>query len=344
MHPLFCSLLAISPLFGDPLSIKGISVVPEGTLERSADASDPIDIQVPCDSARLAARLESYLGTEINEENLTKVKEEIEHHFAEDENLFVLVKIPEQNVTDGNVAISILPATVNYVAVSGNRWFSTRSIQSRMNVASGEQIQERDLLNGGAWINRNPFIHADVIVSKGNEAGTADVEIAAQDRFPARFYAGTDNTGTSVSGNTRFYTGLNWSLGLSNLFTYQFTSGYDFPEFLSHLINWTVFLPYKHEVSLYGGYATIHPTIDSFSSKGEDWQASMRYTIPFKPLSAPFAQQIAFGADYKQTNSSLFFLGAVSSSPIPVAQKRADLFQFYLSCQGEDAWENHSRK
>ena len=62
-------------------------------------------------------------------------------------------------------------------------------------------------------------------------------------------------------------------------------------------------------------------------------------------MYTPFIQTFTWGADYKLTNSDLFFLGGLpdgSSIPIPVNQKLAALFQFYLGYKIYDSWEKLS--
>lgn len=306
------------------------------------EENELISISIPCDQEKLKESLQPFLGQPISEENLQAIKENISQFLASESDSLYLVQIPEQKIKKGRIKIVALPAQVDKVSISGNEWFSSNSIQRALNVFPGDVVSEKDLLNQAAWVNRNPFIHTDIVLSPGKQRGWANLETVSTDRFPARFYTGADNTGSSFSGNERFFAGVNGCLKLRGIFTYQLTSGFNFPEFISHSGNLTFFLPWKNTIILYGGYATIHPDIQGFSSKGQDIQASLRYLAPFKPLYTPFQHQILGGVDYKQTNSALFFLGALpdgSVIPVPVNQKLAELFQFYLAYQLEDAWD-----
>lgn len=333
-------LFLLQSLFLSASIIQNIALIPNE--DEKVVANSTIDIRVPGDHAALTTLLDPYLGSELTEETLKSLKQSIEQHFIDCGDSLVRVQIPVQKVEHGTVSVLVMPARAGKVTVCGNSWFSSQSIYKAFRLTSKDCIQEKYLLNQAAWINRNPFIHTDVILSKGKDPCSADVEIQTRDRFPVRVYAGVDNTGNSFSGNNRFWAGANISLGLKALLTYQFTSGFDFPEFLAHFGNLVFFLPWQHELSFYGGYATLHPTITGFDSKGQDIQASMRYTIPFKPLYTPFIHQFLWGADFKQTNSSLFFLGVLpdgSPALVPINNKTAQLFQGMLGYQLEKSWK-----
>lgn len=307
-----------------------------------SEENDQISISIPCDQEKLKVRLDLFLGRPISEENLQAIKETISQFLASESDSLYLIQIPEQKIENGRIRIVALPVQLDKVSISGNEWFSSHSIQRAINLFPGDVVSEKDLLNQAAWVNRNPFIHTDIVLSPGTQQGYANLETVSTDRFPARFYTGADNTGSSFSGNERFFVGVNGCLKLSGIYTYQLTSGFDFPEFISHSGNLTLFLPWKNSMILYGGYATIHPDIQGFDSKGQDIQASLRYIVPFKPLYTPFQHQVLGGVDYKQTNSALFFLGALpdgSITRVPVNQKIAELFQFYLAYQLENAWD-----
>lgn len=342
MKKLALLLCSVSTLFAKSPVIQSIAVVQNDHLDEELIDASPIAIRIQCDKEKLKASLQPFLDSEVSEKNLQQIKEIIVDHFSAEGDTWVFVKIPEQNITNGRIKFAVMPLTVEEVSVKGNRWFSSSTIERVLGISQGKKVQEKKMLNSVAWLNRNPFINSDIVVSQGHKPGQANVELIVKDRFPVRVYAGTDNTGSSVTGSNRFFSGANFSLGLYNNFTYQFTSAYDFPEFISHFGNWAIFLPWEHELVFYGGYATVHPNIKSFESKGADVQSSMRYAIPFKPLYTQFQHQLLWGADYKQTNSDLFFLGALPTGTvlrIPVNSKRADLFQFYLSYQLEDSWE-----
>lgn len=340
---LFLSFCFFAQLWSDSSTIESIVLTEQLSPFDTEEETQPIDIRIPCNKQKLEEELTAFLHRPLSEDNLLDIKNSIVSYFKQEDDSLHLVQIPPQKVSKGKVVVVVLPARIDELTVSGNEWTPAKWILRNMKLKRGMVVQEKDLLNSAAWTNRNPFIHTDVILSSGRRRGEADVDILTKDRFPARFYLGTDNTGSSVTGNERFFTGVNASIGLYALLTYQYTAGYDFPEFISHFGSTTFFLPWKHEVNFYGGYATIHPHITDFDSDGQSVQGSMRYTVPFKPLYTPFQHQLIWGVDYKHTDSNLFFLGVFddgSTLDEPVNQENVDLFQFYLAYQLQDSWWN----
>ena len=194
-------------------TVQSIRLVPsDEDLSKEAASKDAIDIQIQCKKGKMRTCLLPFLKKEISEALLQTLKETLSKELLAQNTNFYLVNIPEQDVSKGNLVLVVKPVEVGKIAVLGNKWFSSSSIRRSLGVSPGDAISESDLLNNTAAINRNPFIHTDLILAKGERPGTTDIDVVAKDRFPARFYAGTDNTGSSFSGNERFFTGVNASL------------------------------------------------------------------------------------------------------------------------------------
>lgn len=312
----------------------------QGLSEPAEEKIAIFDLDLPGPVSELKKRLEIYLGLEINKENLFAIKQSIIAFYSEYQHPFIAVSIPEQPITQGNIEFHVVEPVIEQMAVTGNRWFSDASIKNAVGVKEGDAAAECIIMKRLAWLNMNPFIHSDALYSPGAQNGTTRLNLATKDRFPMRTYAGADNTGSDPTGDERWFAGLNVSLGLQCLVSYQFTSSYKFPEFQSHLGNFTFFLPWRHEFVAYGTYATIHPEIQGFKSHGKDVQGSFRYLIPISALYKPFRQEFGFGFDYKLYNNALFFLGDAEEDE-PVTTRNCAISQFYLGYRLEDYFFNH---
>lgn len=303
-----------------------------------------VGVQLPGPFEELEKRLQPFVGEFLSKKNLTDIKMKILAFYSDYNHSIVAVEVPPQKVENGTVNFIVVEPTIDKISFSGNRWVPNSALSETLGVSSGDKVNEKELLNNLAWINRSPFIHTDVIFSKGHGRNTTNLEFVTVDHFPLRVWAGADDTGSNFTEKDRFFTGFNLSLGLQCFFTYQFTSSTSFPDFLSHYGNFTTFFPWKHQAIFYGAYASIHPEMDDFESHGHDAQGSFRYIIPLNALYKPFQQQFLFGYDYKQVDSSLFFLGQLSdgsTTSIPVSAKRSDVSQFYLGYQIEDFLTKH---
>jgi hemolysin activation/secretion protein len=269
----------------------------------------------------------SFLGKPLTEETAEQIRQLALRYFGKD-NKLIAVLVPKQDISAGTLVLSVQTAKAGEVYYSGTRWFSKNVFQRKIPLKPGESIDENRLLNDTAWMNRNPFHYTQVILSPGKVAGTSDIDLMTKERFPLRGYAGADNTGIKATQATRLFAGATWgnAFQIGDLLTFQFTTSPNYHRFSSYFVNYTCYLPWKHYMTVYGGYAKIHPDIVDFQGTGENGQATMRYAIPFKPLYSPLQHELVFGFDYKFLNSNLFF----GEDDFPIVTKATALTQFLL--------------
>jgi len=299
------------------------------------------NLKVPGGTRRLMYALEPFLGKELNREALSQIKETLLKYYREAGHSFILVKIPEQDVTSGSVRYILVEGKIENLIYRGNRWFSNKSLGRFIHERPGEAINQEHLLNDMASVNRNPFHYTEAILTPGKKNGFTDIELVTEDRFPLRVYGVADNTGLDSTGKSRYTAGFNWGnvWGISDLLSYQWTTASSPRLFNSHYLGYTSFLSWYHTLTVFGGYAEIHPDIRDFSSEGKSVQASLRYAIPFKPLYKPRTQQVFFGFDFKRTNSDLFF--AEAPEALPLVTHAVNLTQLIASYQLEDIISRH---
>ncbi len=59
------------------------------------------------------------------------------------------------------------------------------------------------------WMNQNAFSQADLYMGSTTAIGSR-FKIGIRDRFPVRFYAGYDDSGSDITGDVRWTGGFNW--------------------------------------------------------------------------------------------------------------------------------------
>ncbi len=308
-----------------------MGLYPEGVKVVSPDYLSPLEI-----------RLQQYIRKPLNISTLQEIKKEILSCAQTQNHTLLAVEIPNQEVSNRTVRFVILEAKVEDIVYCGNHYFSKARLQKKIHLQPGDIIDEDQLSNDLAWANRNPFHHSDVILTPGEKKGYTHVEVCTKDRVPWRFYAGADNTGTMVTNPNRLFVGFNWgdAFWLDDLLSYQFRTSPDLHRYKSHSLHYTSFLPQKTLLSVYGGYAEIHPKINgAFQSTGTCWQGSLRYTIPIKPLYTANSQEVICGFDYKNLNSNLFFVG--ENFNFPVATHSVNLTQFYAGYHMHKYFDDH---
>lgn len=270
------------------------------------------DLAVPGDIESLECVLNPlYLNQPLTQDLLSKLKRQIILYYKEHYRPIVMVNVPEQDVTDGVLFLVVTEGRLGQVVCEGNRWFSKNSYKRKMHIKSGEPIDENKVLKDVSWLNRNPFRNVDIFFAPGYEEGMTDIQLRVEDQFPVQIFAGGDNTGNDATGNARIYEGITWgnAFWLDHILSYQFTSSTDFKKLKSHSVHYTAPLPWRNILVAYGGYATVHPHIPSFKSKGHMFQSSLRYTLPIGNNYNGLIQELTVGFDYKYTDNNLLFVG-----------------------------------
>ena len=286
-------------------------------------------IDVPGGSCLLEEKLSCFLCNPLSQETINEIKREIIRYYRDQNYPVVVVSAPQQELTQGVLQLVVMEGCLGEVQYTGNCWFKTKSLQKYITLCPGEPINSDRLMNDVAAMNRNPFRRTEVVFAPGQIEGTTNIELVTRDKFPIRFYAGADNTGNSLTNNTRLFAGFNAGnlFGLDQVLTYQATVAPSASRFQSHTLHYTAPLPWRHILTLYGGYAWIDPHLTSFHSSGRSAQASVRYLMPVKPLYKSSSLEFTIGYDYKMTNNNILFSGPFE---IPVVNKNINISQFVL--------------
>lgn len=282
------------------------------------------DLKIPGDLEELKKILEPlFLNKPLTQTLLIEIKRQIILYYRNHDHPVVTVEVPEQDITEGVVQLIVIEGKLGQVICKGNKWFKNDLIQSFLNIDSGDAISFDTLLNDVAWMNRNPFRRTDILFTPGAEQGTTDIELITQDRRPARLYAGYDNTGNQPTGENRWYAGFNWgnAFGCDHNLTYQLTVSSNFHKFRAHSLNYTMPLPWRHILLIFGGYSTIHPDLSQvfhemgvFKNDGHSSQGSARYQIPIGKLYGSSLKELVLGFDIKNTNNNIEFFANTESS------------------------------
>lgn len=287
--------------------------------------------------------LEFYLNQPLQFETIQKIKATIVDYFFREKNTYVAAIIPVQEVSDGVLIIEILEGRIGQINYIGQKWFSEWALKRGLEVKKGDPLIERQLLNYLSWVNRNPFHHLELVLQPGQEKGTTDIEFYSEERFPVRFFSGSDNTGFLANGGqTRLFAGFNWgnALQIGDILSYQYTASPNFHGFQSHVLSYTSMLSWKHVFTLLGCYGQVFPTIPDFDTVGRNIQGSIRYDVPIKPLYGDFRSMFTGGFDFKYQNSNLFFTG--NTDAVFDSTQTINVTQFLLEYSFQQNWSNQA--
>jgi len=307
--------------------LKGVVFVPSphdvaaGGVEAHGVVLKGVVVPAP---KQFPACVEPYLGHTLTHGKLNTLIADVISFYRKHDHPIIDVIVPQQEITNGVIQLVLLEGHVGSVTVSGNRWFSSKELASYVRLQSGDTISSHRLQSDIDWMNTNPFHTTDVVYHPGSELGETDIVLQTKDRFPARFYAGYEDSGNAATGFDRYEAGMNWGdafdLGLGQQLNYQYTTSGDGHSLRAQAGSYIIPLPWRHTLTFFGSYADtqgeIPPLLDI---KGRSYQISGRYSIPLPTLAVStltLKHSISGGFDYKYNNNSLEFGGAGAGSTL----------------------------
>ncbi len=222
------------------------------------------------------------------------------------------IGFPEQNVSTGVLQLVVIVGKAGEITVEGNRYFDDEIYLRSFRTKRGDVLWEAPIIDDLNFINRNPYRRVDMIYTPGEDFGSADIILTAEDRRPWAVYGGYENTGNEVIGEDRLFFGADWGnvFGTDQRAGYQYTTSLDFDSLQAHSATYTIPIwPLRHELRFLGAYVTSANTSDpTLISSGKSNQLSAVYAIPL-PTFFGYTNEIEFGYDNKSTNNNLEFGG-----------------------------------
>jgi len=270
---------------------------------------------------------DEYIGKPLTQRKIWNLKNEIAQFYHSKNQPLVVVTVPRQDICNGVLQIVIEEARLGQVYVQGNCYFPSRWFASAIRTNPGDPIDGQTMLEDVAWLNLNPFRRTDAIYKPGAKPNIVDLALVTVDRWPARVYAGGDNTGTVATNRNRLFFGFNFGKSVlkDGQISYQCTFAPNWNLFYSHTASARLPLPWRHIWVLWGGYASVEPHthVHSMKNRGISWQVDTRYRFPFF-CGTSLMQTFVVGYDFKESNNDILFNGH------KIFSSYADINQFML--------------
>lgn len=277
------------------------------------------------EGAEFRRQVHPLIGRPINDALIHQFAEIVSAYVRAHDLLTVNVSIPKQNASSGVVRLAIQIGRYKDIIVRGNRWFSSKLIEEKLGVKPGDEIRVSQLDKAISWINESPFRYTKAIINnRTGDPTRADLIIAVQDAIPFRMIGTYDNAGIPILGSDRYTMALQWgnAWGLDHQVTYQYTRS-DIPRnFEAHSIDYRIPLPWHHTIQVDAAYATVNPTLGSFSNgnltqKGVNFVGDLHYVIPV--THGKTTLQYSLGVDFKRIESNVEFVGQTVTSVLPIS-------------------------
>jgi hemolysin activation/secretion protein len=281
-----------------------------------------------------------YLGGKLTRGDLNHLITDVILYYRRHDRPVVDVIVPEQDIATGTVQLIVLEGRVANVTVTGNRWFSSEEIRDGVRLQPGDEISASRLQDDLDWLNTNPFHSTDVIYHPGEKMGATDLELQTQDRFPARFYGGYEDSGNAATGFDRYEAGMNWGdafdLGLGQQLNYQYTTSGDGDSLRAHAGSYVIPLPWRDTLTFFGSYTDTKGLVPPLIGiNGRSYQISGRYSILLptfraEDLGLTYKENVAAGFDYKYNKDALEFGNLAAGGTL------YDVDQFVVSYDGAE--------
>jgi hemolysin activation/secretion protein len=287
-----------------------------------------------------AVRYLPYLGQPMTRGKLNELVKSIIVYYRNHNRPVVDVAVPAQDITNGVLQVVVLEAHVGTVTVTGNRWFSSREIRDSVYAEPGDDIDSSQLQANLDFLNQNPFRTTAVVYQPGEKLGETNLVLQTKDRFPARVFAGYEDSGDIETGIDRYFAGFNYGdlFGLGQQLNYQYTTSGNFDSLRAHSGSYVIPLPWEHTLTFFGSYVDTKGELPSlFGVTGRSYQVSGRYSVPLPTVTlskVSYRHSFEAGFDYKYNDNSLEFGNA------PAAGTLYAVDQFVLGYNGteSDPW------
>lgn len=175
------------------------------------------DIRITGNELIPTKELEPFIWPLLNRDvNLGEIQEtaaEIQRYYQSKGYVATYVYVPPQKIEQGVVELRIAEGRLAEIEISGNRWFSTPLIESRLPAARGGAIDYGKLRRDLTRLNKHPDLEARAVLKPGPEPGTTRVLVDVKDRLPVHAGVDVSNLGTENTGKTRW----GQTLALTNL-------------------------------------------------------------------------------------------------------------------------------
>jgi hemolysin activation/secretion protein len=258
-----------------------------------------------------------YIGRPITPELTDALKKALIGYARAHDRLLVDVPAPDEDLGHGELRFAVVIGRYNQLVFKGNRWFSSRLLESKLGVKPGDEVLGSSLEAAIDWANQNPFRQLNVMINTvGQGPGVADLDVAVQEHPPIRISASYDDTGIPILGDNHYTGSVQFGnlWGLDHQATYQFTTTDDSHLYQVHTLDYRIPLPWRSYIVFDADYFVVRPTslygIEGFNENGKNEVADLKYVAPMK--LGQWSLELSVGTDYKQVNTNLEFEGFVA--------------------------------
>lgn len=145
-----------------------------------------------------------YEGREITIEDLFAAVERINQLYKSKKIYLAKAILPAQEVKDGIVKIKLIEGRIGDIRLENNQYTKSDFISNRIDVTPGELIDLKRLENEIVRFNRIWDVQVRAVLKPGEEVGTSNYNLIAEEAAQYELMAFLDNAGSKSTGEERF--------------------------------------------------------------------------------------------------------------------------------------------
>ena len=153
---------------------------------------------------RVETILQPFTGADRTIDDVQRARAALEAAYAERGYGAAQVVLPEQELKDGVVRLSVVEGRLGRVTIEGNQHFDDANIrQSLPALETDRPLNTRRLASELRLANESPVKQTTVVLKGGAAEGEIEAAVRVADQRPWRVSVGLDNTGTPQTGQYR---------------------------------------------------------------------------------------------------------------------------------------------
>ena len=147
---------------------------------------------------------------------LQQVANEVTQYYRQQGFILAQAYIPQQDVENGLVTVSVLTGRLGAVSAEKNTRYSETLLVESLEYPRGASLQQQEMETALLRLNDLPGLKASGIFRPGSNVGEADLIINVQEEKAFDGYVLADNYGVDTTGKERLLANVNWNNPMGN--------------------------------------------------------------------------------------------------------------------------------
>ncbi len=210
---------ATKPAEAPVIEQQAVPVMPESSASTRTILITRFDVSASevLSPAEIAAITDQYINRRLDINQLMGVVNQINNLYATKAKVIARAVLPKQKVSDGIILIKLIEAKLGKIQVEGNEHTRDSYIQQRVALAPGELIRLDQLTDSLVTFNRWNGMTLKASLVPGEDYGTTDIVLLADEGQPFTLNVFADNAGRESVGRNR----LGLTAQVASLFGYR---------------------------------------------------------------------------------------------------------------------------